>query len=308
MKKIILYISLILVLFPKVLAQSSNEIKIISKIDNEIITNIDVINEMNYLIAINNELKSIKDKELQVYALISLQKEIIKKKELLKYYELNQKNDYLESYIKNFYQRLQIGSQKEFELYLAEYNLKFEDIRRKLEIEVVWNELIFSKYKDQVNIDVEKIKNKIRKKRIEVSSYQLSEILFQIKNKEELDIQYNKIINSITEKGFVNTASIYSVSDSAKYGGEIGWINERQLSQNINDNINQLEVGELSKPIIVPGGILLLKVNDKKKENINYNEDEELKKTISYEKNKQFNQFSLIYFNKIKINSKIDEK
>jgi peptidyl-prolyl cis-trans isomerase SurA len=308
MKKIILYISLILVLFTKVLAQSTNEIKIISKIDNEIITNIDVINEMNYLIAINNELKSIKDKELQVYALTSLQKEIIKKKELLKYYELNQKNDYLESYIKNFYQRLQIGSQQEFELYLAEYNLKFEDIRRKLEIEVVWNELIFSKYKDQVNIDVEKIKNKIRKKKIEVSSYQLSEILFQIKNKEELDIQYNKIINSITEKGFVNTASIYSVSDSAKYGGEIGWINERQLSQNINDNINQLEVGELSKPIIVPGGILLLKVNDKKKENINYNEDEELKKTISYEKNKQFNQFSLIYFNKIKINSKIDEK
>ena len=226
----------------------------------------------------------------------------------MKHFELNQKNEFLETTIKNFYQRLKIDNLKDFELYLSEYNLRYEDVKKKIEIEIVWNEFIYGMYRDQVNVDIEAIKKRLSKKKVEVNSYLLSEIFFQIKNKEELEIQYNKIINSINEKGFINTASIYSVSDSAKLGGEIGWINERQLSENINSNIKLLKSGEISKTIIVPGGFLILKVNDKKKENLNYNEEDELNKIIDYEKNKQFNQFGLIYYNKIKINSDINEK
>ena len=70
----------------------------------------------------------------------------------------------------------------------------------------------------------------------------------------------------------------------------------------------KLKDGETSEPIIVPGGILLLKINDKKKENLDNDEKKELKKLADYERTKQFNQFSLIHYNKIKINSKIDEK
>tara|TARA_B100000795_G_scaffold267567_1_gene252677 strand:- start:523 stop:1449 length:927 start_codon:yes stop_codon:yes gene_type:complete len=308
MKKIILSFFFITLFFSKNIAQIKNEIIIVSKINNEIITNIDVENEMNYLIAINNELKSVERDELKKIALISLQKEIIKKNELLKHYELNQKNEFLETTIKNFYQRLEIDNLKDFELYLSEYNLRYEDVKKKIEIEIVWNEFIYGMYRDRVNVDIEAIKKRLSKKKVEVNSYLLSEIFFQIKNKEELEIQYNKIINSINEKGFINTASIYSISDSAKLGGEIGWINERQLSENINSNIKLLKSGEISKTIIVPGGFLILKVNDKKKENLNYNEEDELNKIIDYEKNKQFNQFGLIYYNKIKINSEINEK
>ncbi len=308
MKKIILSFFFITLFFSKNIAQIKNEIIIVSKINNEIITNIDVENEMNYLIAINNELKSVERDELKKIAHISLQKEIIKKNELLKHYELNQKNEFLETTIKNFYQRLEIDNLKDFELYLSEYNLRYEDVKKKIEIEIVWNEFIYGMYRDRVNVDIEAIKKRLSKKKVEVNSYLLSEIFFQIKNKEELEIQYNKIINSINEKGFINTASIYSISDSAKLGGEIGWINERQLSENINSNIKLLKSGEISKTIIVPGGFLILKVNDKKKENLNYNEEDELNKIIDYEKNKQFNQFGLIYYNKIKINSEINEK
>ena len=308
MKKIILSFFFITLFFSKNIAQIKNEIIIVSKINNEIITNIDVENEMNYLIAINNELKSVERDELKKIAHISLQKEIIKKNELLKHYELNQKNEFLETTIKNFYQRLEIDNLKDFELYLSEYNLRYEDVKKKIEIEIIWNEIIYGMYRDRVNVDIEAIKKRLSKKKVEVNSYLLSEIFFQIKNKEELEIQYNKIINSINEKGFINTASIYSISDSAKLGGEIGWINERQLSENINSNIKLLKSGEISKTIIVPGGFLILKVNDKKKENLNYNEEDELNKIIDYEKNKQFNQFGLIYYNKIKINSEINEK
>ena len=141
-----------------------------------------------------------------------------------------------------------------------------------------------------------------------VNTYQLSEILFQIKNKDDLDIQYTEIVKNINEKGFINTANIYSFSESAQKGGEIGWINDRQLSDSIKNKINLLEIGEISKPIIVPGGFLILKINDKKKENVKIDEKEELNKIVAYEKNKQFNQFSLIFYNKLKINSKINEK
>ena len=308
MKKIIFSLFFIITFSLEGIAQIKNEIKIISKIDNEIITNIDIENEMNYLTAINNQLKSMERDKLKRFSLLSLQKEIIKKNELLKYYDLDQENEYLDNYIENFYKKIKINSLEEFKLYLSGYNLKYENVKKKIEIEVTWNELVYTKYKDQVNIDLEAIKKKINKKNIEINTYLLSEILFQIKNKDELEIKYREILDSINEKGFVITASIYSISDTAKYGGEIGWVNERQLSKEINAKMIKLKDGETSEPIIVPGGILLLKINDKKKENLDNDEKKELKKLADYERTKQFNQFSLIHYNKIKINSKIDEK
>ena len=308
MKNIIISIFFIALFFSKSIGQTKNEISIVSIVDNEIITNIDIENEINYLIAINNDLESVKIDELKDFAHKSLQKEIIKKKELLKYYELNKENEYLNNYIKNFYNNLQLNSLEEFINYLAKYNLEFESIKKKFEIEIVWNEFIYTKYNDQINVDLEKIKKKIKKKNTKVNTYQLSEILFQVKNKEDLNMQYSQITKSINEKGFGSTANIYSFSESASKGGEIGWINDRQLSDNIKSKINFLKIGEISKPITVPGGFLILKIKDKKKENAKIDEKEEINKIVVYEKNKQFNQFSLIYYNKLKINSKINEK
>jgi peptidyl-prolyl cis-trans isomerase SurA len=308
MIKNLLIIFFILFFFTKSNSQTKNEINIVAKIDNEIITNIDVNKEANYLIAINNELKTVEPNELKKFAKESLIKELIKKKELLNFYELNQDNNFLTEYIENFYKKLQINNKEEFEIYLSEYGLTYSDIKKKLEIEVVWNEYIFTKYNDQVNVDIEKIKKEINLKKIESNSYLLSEILFQIKNQKEFETKYKEIVKSVAEIGFINTANIYSISDTSKYGGDIGWINEKQLSKDINEKIKELVIGEVSKPIVVPGGILILKVNDKKKENLNINKEDALEKLIAFEKNKQFNQFSLIQYNKIKFNAKIDEK
>ena len=234
MMKNILTIFFILFFSIKLNAQIKSEINIIAKINDEIITNFDVEKEINYLIAINNQLQNVELNELKKFAKESLIKEIIKKRELLKYYALNQENDYLDNYIKNFYEKLQINSKQEFELYLSKYDLSFLDIKNKLEIEVVWNEYIYTKYKDQVNIDIEKIKKKINNTKIIGNSYLLSEILYLIKSKKESELKYQEIVNSINEIGFINTANVYSVSDTSKYGGDIGWVNERQLTKNIN--------------------------------------------------------------------------
>ena len=289
-------------------AQIKSEINIVLKVNNTIITNVDIDNEVKYLVAINNQLKSIDPEELRKFAKQSLIKEIVKKNELLKYYDLNQDSDFLDNYIKSFFEKLKINSKKDFELYLSQYDLNYDDVKRKFEVEVVWNEYIYTKYNDQINIDIKKLEQKIDQTKILSNSYLLSEILYQVKSKNEIQPVYKKILTSIDEIGFENTASIYSNSNTSKDGGNIGWINERQLSKTIYDNIQKLDNDQISLPIIVPAGFLILKVNDKKKENVNIDKDKELKKLIAFEKNKQFNQFSLIYYNKIRFNSKINEE
>jgi peptidyl-prolyl cis-trans isomerase SurA len=304
----ILIIFFITFFFIKLNAQIKSEINIALKVNNTIITNVDIDNEVKYLTAINDKLKSVNSEQLREFAKQSLIKEILKKNELLNYYDLNQDSDFLDNYIRGFYEKLNLDSKQDFELYLSQYDLNYEEIKAKFEIEVVWNEYIYTKYNDQINIDIKKLKQKIDQTKILSNSYLLSEILYQVKSKDEIQSIYKKILTSIDQIGFESTANIYSNSDTSKDGGNIGWINERQLSKNIYDNIQKLDINQISQPIVIPAGFLILKLTDKKRENVNIDKDEELKKLIAFEKNKQFKQFSLIYYNRIRFNSKINEE
>ena len=291
---------------------SSNEVRIEFKVDNEIITNIDINKEYRYLIALNNNLQTLEKNKIYEIARLSVIKEIVKKNELKKYYDLNQNPDYMKEIIKNFYKGLNINNEEEFEEYLLTHELKISDVKEKLEIEAIWNEFIFTKYKDQVKIDEDKLR-KILKEQIDSGSqiqknYLLSEIFFNEKNTENLTNKYNQIKESIIEIGFENTANKYSQSDSARNGGNIGWVKESQLSEVIKKQIINLKIGENSEIITLPGGFLIIKVNEIKKEKVEKNFEEELKKFILYERNRQLNQFSIIYFNRIKQNAEYSEK
>ena len=244
-------------------------------------------------------------------AKISLIKEIVKKIELKKYYDLDQNPKYMTKIIKEFYERLGIKDEEEFKNYLALYGLKIDDVKKKLEIEAIWNELIYKKYNDQVKLDEVKLKKildeKIKNNDIQ-KKYLLSEIFFNAENTNELMKKYDSIKKSIIEIGFENTANKFSESDSARNGGSIGWVEDSQLLDIIKKNIIDLAIGKYSEIINLPGGNLIIKVNDVKEEKIKLNFEEEFKKLILYEKNRQLNQFSLIYFNRIKQNASFSEK
>jgi len=309
-KKIFLIFSLFFI-YSQIEVSAEDKIYIVLKIDNEIITNHDIEKEIKYLIAINNQLETIQYKEIKTYAKESLIKEIIKKKEILKYFLLNQDTDFLNAAMVNFYKKIKLENEKEFKEYLSKYDLTIEYVKKKFEIEQVWNELIFTKYNNQVNLDVESIKKRVKQslinKKVKNKVFLLSEILYQTDNKADSKKKYNQIISSINKIGFNNTANVFSISDTSKFGGDIGWINERQLSKNILEKIQNLKEGDISEPLIVPGGTIILKVENTRIEESDYNFEDELKKIIAYEKNKQFNQFSSVYYNKIKFNSKINE-
>lgn len=289
---------------------SSMESHIVLKINNEIVTNFDIDEEYRYLIALNNDLKNLDEASLKEISRNSIIREKIKKNEIMKYYKLDYTQEYLNNILKNFYLKLNIQDVEQFENYLANYNLKLNDVKKKLEIEVLWNDLIQGKFKNQINIDKKILKEKIKKEGLNKNlniKYDLSEILFQVSDKASLTKIENEIKESIISSGFKNTANIYSISDTAKFGGHIGWMDENQLSIEFRESLKKLDIGAITQAINVPNGFLILKIDDKIEEKINLNEEKILRSLINYEKQKQYNQFSLIYYNKIKLNNQISE-
>ena len=282
----------------------SIETKIIHTIQNEIITNIDIKNEFKYLVALNNSLKELDKEKILNISNESIIRERIKKIEISKNFkDIKINEEYSDLLIKNVYSKLNLKSINEFEIYLKNYDLKISNIKTKIAIEALWNELIIQKYGAKITVNETEIKKSILKNnKMQSKEYQLSEIIFEVKNKEEIEKKYKEVIKSIDKIGFENSAATYSFSDSAKIGGDIGWINENSLNNNIRKNISSLKVGEFTKPIILSNGILILKlINIKNSETI-IDIENELKKAINYERNRQLNQYSKIYYNKIKKN------
>mgnify|MGYP006152896355 CR=1 FL=1 len=299
---------LILLFFLTLNQAQSIEIKIIHNIQNEIITNIDIKNEFKYLVALNNSLKKLDKEKILSISNESIIREKIKKIEILKNFkEIKLNEDYSRILIKNIYSNLNLKSLNEFKVYLKDYGLTISDIKTKTTIDALWNELIIQKYGSKININKNKIEKEILKNsKIQTKEYQLSEIIFEIISKDEIKKKYNEVVQSINEEGFENTAAIYSFSESAKIGGNIGWINENSLNDKIKKNIKNLKIGEITKPIILPNGILILKLVDINSSEATIDVGNELKKAINYERNRQLNQYSKIYYNKVKKNLNFD--
>ena len=288
----------------------SANVSIVLKVDNEIITSTDLKNETRYLLALNKELEKLSNEEIIEIAKESIIREKIKKKELKKYIDFENFEDEktLSSVLNNFYTKMNIKSIEEFKIFLNENQLSYSDIKNKIKIEILWNQLISELYNKQINIDEEKIRQKIINEKLnnkESLEYDLSEIVFSIDNDNSFDEKYSKITDSINKFGFKITANKFSIADSAKFGGEIGNINENQLSDIIKELLKNTDINEVTKPILVANGYLILKVNKIKNVNNELDEKKILKNLISFEREKQLKQFSAIHFNKVKINSEI---
>ena len=308
LKKLIKYNFLIL-LFSSFINSQINalENKIVLKIDNNIITSIDIENEVKYLKVLNPKLNNLdKDKIFEI-AKNSLVRENIKMIETSKYQLQNLDEKYLENIMRNIYEGIGIESMEEFLDYISNYNINIETIKKKLEIEANWNRLIYQKFNPKLKIDKKKIKDEIKLNKSFTNSYFLYEILFSAKKSDEANDKYNKIIESIKKDGFENAASIFSISDSGKTGGQLGWINERSLSKKILKEISKIEKNEITKPILIPGGFLILYIKDIKKIKKEIDIEKEFTLMVKYLQNQQLNQYSNIYFNKIMKDLEINE-
>jgi len=305
LNKIIIILISFLIISQKTLAEST--VSIIYKINQEIITSIDIENEEAYLISLNNQLEDLDKKKRYLLAKNSILREYIKRIEISKYFILDQKDPIIEKIINDFIIKLNLENRSAFEEHLANYNLTIDDIKKKIEIETIWNQLIYKKYSNQLKIDEKKFEEKIKNQKNLKTLFSLSEIIFNKSSDQRLDDKVDIINQSITEIGFKNTANIYSISDSAKFGGDIGWIDKKNLSKKILTALEQINTNEHTAPIPITNGFLILKLKEIKSEESKINFDEELDKMIRYETDNQLNTYSKIYYNKIKINTIINE-
>ena len=285
--------------------QNSNafENKILFKIDNEIITTIDIYDEINFLKVFNPEISNLEDEELFEISKNSILRDRIKKIGILKFVEeLKVQDKFLLNLIKNKYSKTNIDTLEDFRIYLKKNDLDFNNINEKLTIELIWNDLIYQKFIEKVSIDREKIKKELlqNSKKKRQREFLLSEIVFTENDKINFKKRYEKIISDINNIGFKKTALKHSDSDTASNGGLIGWIKEDNLNENIKKIVTELKTGQFSKPIRTSSGFMILKIEDEKEYLSEFNLADKMEEVIRFKTNDQLNQFSSMYFNKVK--------
>ena len=280
------------------------ENKILFKIDNEIITTVDIYHEVRFLKIFNPQINDLNNEEQLVISKNSIIRDKIKKTEILNFVkEIKVEEKFLMNLVKSKYSAINVDNMNDFENYLKENDLNVNLIKEKFAIELIWNDLVFQKYNSKISIDKEKIKSEILKKpKKNLRELSISEIIFNVSKKSEFEKKYGKIIEDIELTGFKNAALLHSISDSASVGGYIGWIKEDNLNETIRKKILNLKKGEFSKPILTSSGFLIIKVDDEKEYEIDLDLDSEIKNLIKFKTNEQLNQFSRLYFNKAKKN------
>ena len=304
------YILFVILFFNINLSVYSASIKIITKVDNDIITNIDIKNEKKYLLFLNPKLDQLNRDQINKLAKNSLITEIIKKKELNKIYDTSKMGSFLDSIEQKFLKNKNINNKSDFIKILKKRDLEYDNIINKLHVEALWNQLIYSKFSKNIRINEEKMRKNIliqfqnEKKKYE---YDLSEILFTENVSENFDETLKKIEKSIINNGFENTANIFSISSTSKNGGLIGWVNELQISENLKKHIIKLKIGQISNPIKISGGYLIIKLNNKKEFKQEVDLENEVNQLIAKETNRQLNTYSNIFYKKLKKNIKINE-
>ena len=287
----------------------SIENKILVKIEEDIITSIDVENESKYLLLLNKNIKDLKKEEIFNISKKSIIREKIQNIQILKTFkDLNVPEDYLNQILKNIYQKIGINDLVNFKKYLKENGIDYKHVKKKIETEALWNQLIIAKFSTKVVINENEIRKKLKDSNDTFSkSFLVSEIFFETTNADEVEIMYNKIKKTIKEEGFDKAVLTHSSSNTSSSGGKLGWINEGTLNQNLKEIFNKMNEGEFTNPITIPGGFMILKIDKIKKVKKNQNIEQEVKKIAQTKKNNQLNQFSKVHFNKVKKNVQINE-
>ena len=306
-KKFLIYLSIFFFIYNQ--SSISIENKILFKINEDIITSIDIENEYRYLIALNKNIRNLNEDEIFEISKKSIIREKIKKIVILNNFKDPKIPDkYLDFLLKRIYQKINIKNKEEFNEYLKINKIDYNNVRKKIETEALWNELIMLKFKSKIQINKEQIKESIiNRKKTTTKSYLLSEILFEVSSSDKLSNTYFEIKKTINEKGFDNAALSHSVSNTASIGGDLGWVDESSLNKNLRTILKKTKENDFTNPIPVPGGFLILKIDQIKEIKNELNIEDEVQKMINIKTNNQLNQFSIIYFNKVKKDIKIDE-
>ena len=301
------FILILIILFFNLNNSYSIENKILVKVNNEIITSIDIFNEINYLKILNPQIQELSQERLFEISKNSLIREKIKKINLLKIIDkIYIEEKYINNLIKNIYSQKNIKSIEDYKIYLRNNNVSYEYMKNKITIESLWNEMIFQKFSQKVKIDRKQVKKEILNNPDE--KLLLSEILISRTKENIMKLKFEQIKKDIQKEGFGNAASIHSISETASKGGKIGWIDKNSLNKSLKNKLSKINVGEFTDPILTPSGYLIIKLENKKKNEASKEDiEKKIERLVRIKTNQQLGQFSNMYLNKLKKDAMINE-
>ena len=284
--------------------ESSSAIKdsLFATVGQKAITKSDIVNEIKLILILSGqEFASEQRDQLQSAAVKSTIKRNIKAVEIEKFKNLQYDEKELEQRLNSIAANINMDLATLKNTLIAN-DIDFSAVVDQIKTELKWNTLIFQLYKDRLSINIEEIDEQLKQidKNKKINEYLISEIIFKPKNTEKIESEINEIKDKINNLGFESVAMDISVSESAIRGGDLGWVNERVISQKFKDQIIKTAIGSVSEPIFLSEGILLFKIRDKRAIKVFENIEEAKKKIVNAEKSKILNIHSLSHYDKVK--------
>ena len=308
MKKKIIFIIYLLLISNTSNTFAKAQSNIVVKVENEIITNYDIKNKiLSSLFLANLPINQENINKIKKNALESCIQNKLKKIELSRF-DIKSEMSQVNNYIRSITSRDLASLKNEF----FKNDIDFELFLDEVETQLKWQRLIFNIYSKKINLDEELIDkeiSKIVKENSVLKEYKLAEIVIP-KNDNEIDKKnINQVKEKIIEVGFEETALKYSISSTSTNNGEIGWINEKSLSDKILNTIKYFKIGQVSKPIIKQDSFLFLKLLDTKESRAEKINITKLKEgLIKQKKNELFELYSQSHLSKLKNTSLIEYK
>ena len=271
-------------------------------VGNKAITHSDIVDEIKIILILNKQsYDEDKKKQLESTAIQSAIKRNIKKIELEKYNSLEFDRTELDNEMKRMASDINMDMDTFKNTFLAN-GIPFSNIVEQMKTELLWNSLIFQLYKDRLSINLDEINEQLKliQNKKEIEEYLLSEIVIKSIPNNKIEFEIKKIKDKIKIEGFESVAMDLSISESALKGGNLGWVSETIISEKFKSEIINTPIGKVSNPVILPEGILLLKVKDKRKAKRFINLEDAKNQLVEAEKNKILNMHSLSHFDNLR--------
>jgi peptidyl-prolyl cis-trans isomerase SurA len=272
------------------------------------ITYSDIVNEIKIILILNNQsFSEEKRQQLEATAIKSAIQRSIKQIEIEKYGYLKFSNADLRKELEVLASRINM-SLENFEEIFNSNNIDYSIVKKRIETELLWNSLIFKLYKNNLTIDENEINEQLSlaKTKKNVDEYLLSEIIFDLINKDNIELETKKIKEKIKSEGFEKVAMNLSIAETAERGGSLGWVSENVMAKKIKSIIVATPTGEISSPVLLPNGILIFKVNDKRSKKAEIDIEKIKNQLVNNEKNKLLNMYSKSHYDKLRRSISID--
>ena len=303
-------ITLLIIIFLFASSNLHGEIKdgLFATVGNKAITESDIVKEIKTILILSDQPYSIEKREvLQSVAVRETVKRNIKKIEIAKYNNISYNEADLSRELIFIAEKANADIET-LKIKFLQNGINFSDVIENIKTELKWNSLIYQLYNKRLNINLDEVEEQLKNlsDKKNVNEYLISEIIIKPVSKDELNLEISKINDEIKNYGFEKVAMEKSISDSSINGGDLGWISENLISDEFRSKIINTKIGEISDPVLLPEGIVLFKVRDKKTSEKVVNLEDARRQIIDSEKKKILNMYSLSHYDTLRRNIAIN--